>query len=429
MRILYITPSFQHPTLRGPTRCYQFIRDLSRRHSITLLSLTRFDIPKDVMAEMTTYADRICVTRVPSQEPGDRRPLLRRTALIGHLQKNTQYKKALGSMRLAARRLLQENTFDLVLFHGKWEFPVIEPLEDIPIVIDVCDATSARALESIRHSSYLRRPALFVRYLRVLAIEEKIRKKTPYLAFISARDRDALLSGRAFQSRFGGSARIVPGGVDVEYWTRKRDSRQPNALVFAGVMDYRPNEDAALYFLRRILPLVRAQVPDIRFTIVGRNPSPLLVRSASGHANVTVTGYVPDVRPYLEQATISVAPLRFAAGVQNKALEAMSMELPVVATPIVAEGLRIDGKAAPLVVGHDPQDFARSIVSLLGQPERLRSLSAEGRRFVTEYFHPTRCAEELEKLCLLAVAEGCRTPFDLGSSFQRGASPQSPTIP
>jgi glycosyltransferase involved in cell wall biosynthesis len=170
-------------------------------------------------------------------------------------------------------------------------------------------------------------------------------------------------------------------------------------------MSYAPNEDAALRLVDEVLPRVRRAVPEAEVVIVGREPSARL-RERAALPGVHVTGFVPDVRPFLAAATVFAAPLRFASGVQNKVLEALAMGVPVVTTPEVADGLRVDAACqAPVLVADDPRELAERIVKLLGQPALRERLGREGRRFVEEHFDWERSARRLEQLCQRACAD------------------------
>ena len=158
----------------------------------------------------------------------------------------------------------------------------------------------------------------------------------------------------------------------------------PPALVFTGVMDYFPNVDAVQYFCTDIFPLVRAAVPECRFSIVGRNPT-RRVRELQAHPNVTVTGSVPDVRPYLAQAMVAVAPFRIARGVQNKVLEAMATGLPVVGTTQAFEGIAATAEDG-IRVADDPQHFAQELIALLTGNDTVRQqCGLQARRYVEQH--------------------------------------------
>jgi glycosyltransferase involved in cell wall biosynthesis len=127
-------------------------------------------------------------------------------------------------------------------------------------------------------------------------------------------------------------------------------------------MDYPPNSDAAVQLATTILPLVQREAPEAEVLLVGRDPTPD-VQALADLPGVTVTGFVDDVRPYLERAAVFAAPIRFGAGIQNKVLEAMAMEVPVVASPLAADGLRtVDGRTPPIDVAATPSQFAAAIL-------------------------------------------------------------------
>jgi sugar transferase (PEP-CTERM/EpsH1 system associated) len=157
-------------------------------------------------------------------------------------------------------------------------------------------------------------------------------------------------------------------GVDADYFSPKNSYTNPypagtNTLIFVGAMDYWANIDAVVWFSRSIFPSIRAQLPGLEFYIVGARPT-AAVMALSGLPGVTVTGSVPDVRPYLTYATLAVAPLRIARGIQNKVLEAMAMEKIVIASPQAMEGINAF-PGQELVVANDAGDFIRRIITLL----------------------------------------------------------------
>src|SRR5690606_7643252 len=136
------------------------------------------------------------------------------------------------------------------------------------------------------------------------------------------------------------TAHVVPNGIDAAWFSRPAD-RGPRApdIVFTAVFDYPPNEEGALWFARECWPHVRSAVPGSRLLFVGANPVRRIRALAEDDPRVVVTGSVPDVRPYLWDARVAIAPLFTARGVQNKVLEALAAGLPVVTTPAVADGL------------------------------------------------------------------------------------------
>ena len=403
MRILYLSFSFQHPSLRGPTRCYHFLRELSRRHEITLLSASRIPVPPEAKQEVATYAKQVQVfgcDGTPRSRTGE---LLGRVPGIGgRLQREWEYSLAVRKMKAALKQLVQQNSYDVLLFHGIDIFPAIKDLDELPIVIDFCDATAMRFLRQMAYSSPAKRVLLGLRYLRMRRLEKRLTRKSPYLAFISRRDRDAVLGP-------GQRAEVLPIGVDSEFWKRQSEYPNTNTIIFVGVMNYAPNADAATYLLDEIVPRVRKEVPDLEVYIVGRDPLRVLREKARRQAGVHVTGFVDDVRPYLERSAVAVAPIRYGSGVLNKVLEAMAMEVPVVTTSLAAEGLRVEGDPnLPLHMADDTGEFAARVVELLRDPAERARLAREGRQFVQRNYVWSRSAEKLEKICLRASTEAER---------------------
>jgi glycosyltransferase involved in cell wall biosynthesis len=154
-------------------------------------------------------------------------------------------------------------------------------------------------------------------------------------------------------------------------------------VVFTGAMDYWPNIDAVEWFCAEILPALRQRWPQLRFVIVGRNPSPAVQALAS--ERVTVTGTVPDVRPYLQHAAVVVAPLRIARGIQNKILEAMAMRKAVVATAECAQAIGardgIEMFSAP-----DAAAFVAQVDDLLKAPQQAAEMGVAARDKVLSCF-------------------------------------------
>jgi glycosyltransferase involved in cell wall biosynthesis len=399
MKMLYITPAFQHPKVRGPNRHYHFVRELSQRHEITLLTVVRSDIPDEAMQEIESYVHELYLFDASETARTSTDKALSSLPAVGRqVSQDRLLRRTVAEMRATFERLLRELSFDVVLFHGKSVFPVIEKAYDLPTVTDFCDATSMRIKSKIDYAPVAKRPLLALRYQQVRHREEDIIAKTPYQAFISSRDREAVLGPES-------TAEIIPNGLDLHYWKRRNNKHEPNSLIFTGVMDYAPNNDAAVYLIDEILPLLKRQVPDVKIYIAGRNPKPALVELARQHPEVIVTGWVDDMRVYLEKAAIFVSPLRYASGMQNKLQEALAMEVPIVTTSVAAAGLQIDGQDAPLYVGDGAEQFAQRTLELLQRPDEQTRLAAASRQFAEEYFDWTRSAMQLEMMCYDAVAQ------------------------
>lgn len=382
-------------------RYYYFIRELSRGHSITLLTPSWSLATTEAIEDLSSLTDRLIVIDAVKEttpnidgETGVWSKLARKS------RQQWQKREMVKRMKRIYMELAPQDSYDLILFHGKDVFGVVADQDDLPMVVDVCDATSMRIRNSMRFARKGELPWLLLRFMRARLVERQMIKKSPHIAFITNRDREALLGQ-------GSRAAVIPNMVDLQYWMRRSNNPKPNCIMFSGGMGYRPNVDGALYLIEKILPLVRRSLREIEVLIAGRDPSPELIAAAQRFPDVTVTGAVEDLRPYFEQATVYAAPLRFASGQQNKLIEAMAMAVPVVTTSEAAAGMRFDKAVTPpLLVADTESLFAERILYLLKhKPERAR-MSAEGRQYVEDYFTSSRSIGVLEQLCYDAVEQG-----------------------
>jgi glycosyltransferase involved in cell wall biosynthesis len=198
------------------------------------------------------------------------------------------------------------------------------------------------------------------------------------------------------------SIRVVPNGVDLEYFAPQPIARERATIVFSGKMSYHANEAAALYLVREIMPLVWASRPETRVVIAGSAPPPS-VRSLAIDRRVTVTGYLEDLRPAIAGATVAVAPLRYGVGIQNKVLEAMALATPVVAARQAARALHaVEGR--DLLLAELPYEYADAILNLIDDPQRAATIGAAGRRYVERYHTWDAAAERLEHVYSAAIA-------------------------
>lgn len=219
-----------------------------------------------------------------------------------------------------------------------------------------------------------------VQWWRLRRFERRLCIASSNIIAVSEADRDALAL------RAPGKApamKVLPNGVDPGYWSRDagfpeaRIRAGVEALVFDGTMDFRPNVDAVVWFAEEVLPLIRANRPNVRFYIVGLNPSPE-VMSLAGMAGVSVIGSVPDTRGWVAAATVYVVPMRMGGGVRLKVLQAMSMGSAIVSTPVGAEGIFLRPNK-DVLLARTPIDFALNTLTLLNNPAQRVELGSSAR--------------------------------------------------
>lgn len=161
-------------------------------------------------------------------------------------------------------------------------------------------------------------------------------------------------------------------------------------------MDYYANVDGVVWFANEVLPLIKKEIPEIHFFVVGSNPTKEVL-SLSAFNGVTVTGYVTDTREYLIKATVVAVPLRIARGIQNKILEAMAMGLPLVATPQAFEG--IDAKPGrDLLIEEKAEKLAKTVIKLVKEVSLRKSIGENARRVIENNYCWSKNLEKLDTI-------------------------------
>ena len=280
--------------------------------------------------------------------------------LLQHpLWRNAQQKDNLPNIPIGRPRLVFDNhNAEYVLQQRAWETDRLKP------------ARWHAAAYSLVQWDKLRR------------YERQICQRADRVIAVSEADRDALLR---LDPQL--DITVIPNGVDLDYYAayqRANDTQAPdygpNALVFTGKMDFRPNVDAVTWFAQEVLPLVRREISDAAFVVVGKEPHPR-VQELARLPGVAVTGFVPDIRAHIAAAAVYVVPLRIGGGTRLKVLEAMAMRRALVSTRLGCEGFPLtDGGEA--LFADDAPGFAQAVTTLLRDPARRGQMGDAGRRFV-----------------------------------------------
>jgi glycosyltransferase involved in cell wall biosynthesis len=197
---------------------------------------------------------------------------------------------------------------------------------------------------------------------------------------------------------------ILPNGVDLDYFQPPaRPARQPDSLVISGKMSYHANVTMVLKFVGEILPRIWENRPQVRLTVVGKDP-PAAIRALANDQRITVTGTVPDLVGYLQEAAVAVAPIAYGAGIQNKVLEAMACATPVVASPAAVAALDLaSGREA--LVAEEAAEFARAALSLLESDQRRVEVGRAGRAYVERRHRWSEIAAQLETIYELVTKD------------------------
>jgi glycosyltransferase involved in cell wall biosynthesis len=257
-----------------------------------------------------------------------------------------------------------------------------------------------------RHSEMqtnrIRRAFFRDQWRKMYAYERAICRRFNTVIAVSQVDREQMREAFGLQEIYD-----VPTGVDTDYFRPLGGSSVATELVFTGSMDWMPNEDAICYFTEKILPLVAQEIPDVRLTVVGRNPSSSLVSLAQSNERIKVTGRVKDIRPYVDRAAAYVVPMRIGGGTRLKIYEAMAMEKPIISTSVGAEGLPVRN-GEELLIADGAESFARAVARALKDARLAKALGRRAAALVRERFGWDRAATQFIEVCERAAGRGAR---------------------
>ena len=377
MRILYLCHRIPYPPNKGDKiRAFHQIKAMAAKHEVDLFTLA--DDPGDLahQEDLKQYCRELTVARL--------HPRAARLKAIPYLlTAKPMTLPYFYSAELAAsvRRALGTGRYDRIFVYCSAMAQYVESAGDVPKVVDFVDVDSDKWMQYAAASRFPF-PALYRREGRRLRDYERKICENADSVMVSTEREAALLR----QISDAAPIHAIPNGVDTAYFDASAvpPARTAPTIIFVGDMAYFPNQQAAIYFARQVLPLIRQSARDVRFLVVGRNPNKEVLRLREIE-DVEVTGFVPDVRTYLAKAHVAVAPFLIAAGIQNKILEAMAYGLPVAATSRAVQGLA--GIARDQVEqGDTPEELASKITLLLRDSELTAARAINGRRVVVESY-------------------------------------------
>lgn len=298
-----------------------------------------------------------------------------------------------------------------------------EQANPIPLVWDSVDNISALFEQAVAQSK-----SGFGRWITRLELpltrryESDLRDQFSRLLVTSTADQaafESLKPGRMLNPNKPTKIEVLTNGVDLEAFTATGGARQPELIVFTGKLSYHANLAAALFLAEQILPKIWEKRPQVRLQLVGKDPPARLLQLAQVEQRIEVTGTVPDLPRYLQQASVAAATLTYGAGVQNKVLEAMACGTPVVATSKAVSALQtVPGQ--DVLVADEPGELASQILGLLEDPTLQRTIGENGRRYVQENHNWDTIARRL-----VAIYENVLDPSQSNKYLEKSPAPQS----
>lgn len=399
MKILYIVP---YAPTEVRVRPFSLIRALAARgHQVTVATV--FENSAERAALHALEMDNVALVALPLSRRRILRNVVRAVPSGDPLQSHYSFQPAL--LRALATSGSRWDVVHVEHLRGAhYALRLAQSPGAAPVVWDAVDCISMLFERTLDHTqSRVGRWRSRLDLARTRHFEARMLTEVNATVVSSAEDSVAM-------ARLAPGSRppiVVRNGVDSRrFYPDPAERRSPNTLVVSGKMSYHANLSMALYLIDEIMPLIWRQRPDARLTVVGKDP-PALLEQRAEHPNITLTGTVPDIRPYLATAAVAVAPLVYGAGIQNKVLEAMACATPVVATPQAAGALdAVAGR--DLLVAAEPSTFARHVLDLLAAVDLRQAIGAAGAAYVAEHHSWDASAQQLEQVYHEIIHHGHR---------------------
>lgn len=372
MRLFFILPRVPYPTEKGDKlRAFHQIKQLSKHHDIFLCALNDGDLHEDAIPVLRKYVKAIHIIPIS------------KTSIAFNLVKTLFSRKPLqvGYFYNAAsaekiHKLIRDFKPDHIFCQL---IRVAEYVKGIPIpkTLDYQDVFSKGVERRLSTSPFYLRPFLKIEYDRLLGYEHDVFEAFDNKIIISAPDRDLIPHPNRDKIV------VVANGVDTDFF-RPLEKEKKYDLVFTGNMGYPPNIRSAEFLVNDILPKVLPRKPGIRLLIAGANPHlrVMVLRSPQ----VTVSGWVPDMRDCYAGARVFIAPMQLGTGLQNKLLEAMAMKIPCITSPLAFQALNAR-EGVDILVAKTPEEYASHIMMLLSDPVKAAAIAQNGYDFVHRNFN------------------------------------------
>ncbi|MCL4695864.1 MAG: TIGR03087 family PEP-CTERM/XrtA system glycosyltransferase [Burkholderiaceae bacterium] len=410
MNILYLCHRFPFPPKRGgKIRPFNMIRHLQATgHQVTVCSLARSPAEALEGQGIASHCAAFHMGRV--SEPVQLARMIARLPLVTPSSMGYFYS---GELAQQVRRLLRKQRFELIIVHCSSVAQYVEDVQGIPRILDFGDMDSQKWLEYAHYKPFPLSLGYTLEGHKMLCAEKRL-ARTFDLCTATTRAEWETLEGYGT----GAATDWFPNGVDADFFCpdpKTGGAYDNDTVSFIGRMDYYPNQECMQRFCKEVWPLLRRERGTMKLLIVGADPSPQ-IKALGTLPGVTVTGSVPDVRPYIRGSAVMVAPLAIARGTQNKILEAMAMGVPVVTSSAAAGG--VDAEAEKhFLVADAAERTAAAILRIVASRDEHDRLAKAGRERMLSHHAWPRSMQRLDGIierCVRNFAEphaaNARTP-------------------
>ena len=404
MKILWLSHFAPYPPKGGASqRSYNMLKQLSKYADVSLLSLAPYSKiasffnnyeagMEEIEHELGKYCDEIRL--IPHGR--HKRQTAKTLNALKSLVRNDSYDVVcLESKELekSLTKALAENNYDAIHLDTIGLWPYVANL-DIPLILNHHNIESQMLQRRASKTSWPLSQYIRSQESKLQKLEIQAGAKARINVTCSRDDGQRL-------SEIGiDNVAEIPNGVDLSYFSRRQNYQATESgidLIFAGGLEWYPNRDAMIFFAKKVWPQLKAKAQAATMTVVGRGSIPLLNDIAATDSSFKVAGFVPDVRTYLEQASIYVCPIRDGGGTKLKVLDALGMGIPLIAHPIACEGINVRN-GEHVIFAETPKQFCDAILSLSADPELKMKLSANGRQLIEEQYCYNKIGEKMAKV-------------------------------
>ena len=388
MNILYLCHRFPYPPTRGgKIRPFNMIRHLSAAgHQVTVCSLVRSSEEAEQGRGIAPYCADFAMGSVVEWVQ-----ILRMVVRLPVPTPSSMGYFYSPSMADQVGHLLASRRWDLIFVHCSSVARYVAHVTDVPKILDFGDMDSQKWLEYANYKPFPLSLGYRLEGTKMLAAEKQLAKCFDLCTATTRAEWETLESYAT-----GADTDWFPNGVDAGYFCPGEAPYDPDTISFIGRMDYYPNQECMTRFCADIWPLLKFSRPALKLLIVGADPSPSITQLGEIEG-VTVTGSVPDVRPYIRQSALMVAPLNIARGTQNKILEAMAMGVPVVTSRLAAAGVDAES-GTHFLVADAPQECLEAILGIVGCSAERERLAQAGRQRMLSHHAWPRAMARLDRL-------------------------------
>jgi sugar transferase (PEP-CTERM/EpsH1 system associated) len=384
MKILVVLSRIPFPLEKGDKlRAYYQIKELSKWHDIYLVALYSHAVPSEAMRELTPFCREVHFLRQHPVRSAFNMAGALLTGLpvqCGYFYSQRNHKRINEIIHAVQPDRIYCQLFRMAEYVRNCR---------IPKVLDYQDAFSKGMERRAQKAFPLFRPIMRMEARRIARYETDIFDDFEHTTMITALDRDYI------QHPMNEDIVVIPNGVDFNKYSHPAVPKTHD-LIFSGNMNYPPNVDAAIYLTKEIFPELKKKHPEIKMMIAGADPAKK-VRALQSDS-VTVTGWVPSMTNCYARSRIFIAPMRLGTGLQNKLLEAMSMRLPCVTSPLASKPLDPAAKEGAVAVCNTTLQYVETLDRLLSEPSYYQEIAEKGSRFVHEHYDWANATQKLEAL-------------------------------